>query len=166
MIETLIIAGVLVASAILIYAGIRQAAREDQEVLIRRMARTLVRAIEKRSQWDTTLHSTQLKWARIVLVLKAEFDVDDDWLHIIIGEAQFDMEADHGSNGNRHEGGSEAELAGRHSEHDVRHHSGDGSDSERHPVSLRDRASWGDSESSGGTELGDFGEDLPIPSAG
>ena len=167
MIETIIIAGVILASAILIYVGLQPGLKqhESREIQIRRMARTLVRSVEQRAQWDATLHSTQLKWARIVLVLKAEFDIDDDWLHIIIGEAQFDMEADNGSN--RLKGtGSEAELAGRHSELDARHHSGDGSDSERHPGSLRDRASWGDSESSGGTELGDFGEDLPIPSAG
>lgn len=162
MIETLIIAGVLVASAILIYAGIRQAAREDQEVLIRRMARTLVRSVEKRAQWDSTLHSTQLKWARIVLVLKAEFDIDDDWLHIIIGEAQFDMEADNGRNSTR---GSKTDP-GRGTGDDQGRDVGSGIDSERHSSDSRDSVERvDDGESFGGTEFFDSGEDLPIPSA-
>lgn len=100
MIEALIIAGAILASAILLIVYPRsQADPEIQEVRIRMWAKSLVRAIEKRSQWDETLNSSHVKRARLKLFLTEQFPaVSNDWLDIIIEEAVFDMEA---SNVNR-----------------------------------------------------------------
>lgn len=95
MVETLIIAGAIIASAILIYTRIKPVV-ESEEIRVRRMARTLVRSIEKRSEWDDTINTEHVKFTRCVLALSAEFDIDTEWLHIIVGEAQFDMDADRG----------------------------------------------------------------------
>ena len=89
MFEALIIAGVIATSAILFYITFRP--RKD----IRTMARTLVRATEKRGEWDTTIHSEHIKRARVALILQDRFPgTDPEWLSIIIEEAVFDMEAD------------------------------------------------------------------------
>jgi len=93
MVEALIIAGAIIASAILIYL---KKSVESEEVRVRRMARSLVRSIEKRSEWDDTISTEHLKFSRCVLALTEEFDLDTEWLHIIVGEAQFDMESDRG----------------------------------------------------------------------
>lgn len=92
MIEAIIIAGALLASAILIIVFLRPHA--DPEVRIRMWAKSLVRAIEKRSEWDETLNSSHVKRARLKLFLTEQFPaVSNDWLDIIIEEAVFDMEA-------------------------------------------------------------------------
>jgi hypothetical protein len=164
MIEAIIIAGVILASAILIYVGIH-GLRESEEVELRRMARTLVRSVEQRAEWDITLNSRGDKWARIVLVLQDMFDVEDDWLHIIIGEAQFDMEADNGSNtkDRTRDPGPDLRrvLAGDSGSSGV-----GGGDGEQHRVDSWDDTDWAGLESTGGTDHEDFGEDPPIPSAG
>lgn len=170
MFEALIIAGVLVASAILIYVGLRQG--ESQEIRIRRMARTLVRSVEQRAKWDITLNSTTDKWARIVLVLKGEFDtVQDEWLHIIIGEAQFDMEADDGRKnryGSQYGKDEPGETdPGRDIGDDRGRGVGGGSDSERHSGGSGDSGGHTDlgETTAGGTRYFDSGENLPIPVA-
>jgi len=90
MFEAILIAGVIAASAILFYVTFRP--RKD----IRVMARTLVRATEKRGEWDKTIDSEHIKRARVALVLQDSFPHEDpDWVAIIIEEAVFDMEADH-----------------------------------------------------------------------
>jgi hypothetical protein len=94
MVETLIIAGAIIASAILIYS--KKPAGESEEVRVRRMARSLVRSIEKRSEWDETINTEHIKFTRCVIALSEEFDLDTEWIHIIVGEAQFDMESDRG----------------------------------------------------------------------
>ena len=89
MIEALIVAGaILIASAALIYFR-----RETDD--IRTTARTLVRATEKRGEWDLTINSEHIKRARVALVLQDKYPrLDNEWLSIIIEEAVFDMEAD------------------------------------------------------------------------
>ena len=171
--ETMIIAGVLAASAILIYVGLKPGLKslDFQEVQIRRMARTLVRSVEQRAEWDVTLNSRGDKWARIVLVLQDKFDVEDDWLHIIIGEAQFDMEVDNASNSRNTKDGTAG--TGRDQAPDLRRYlddlagSGDGGgrDSERHPGDSGDSPSGTGRASTGRTEYEDLGEDIIIPSA-
>ena len=87
-IEALIVAGaILIASAALIHFT-----RKDD---IRTTARTLVRATEKRGEWDLTINSEHIKRARVALVLQDKYPkLDNEWLSIIIEEAVFDMEAD------------------------------------------------------------------------
>ena len=166
MIEALIIAGVLAASAILIYVGLKSSLKDSEDVQIRRMARTLVRSVEQRAEWDTTLNSRGDKWARIVLVLQDKFDVEDDWLHIIIGEAQFDMEAENVSKKRQYDNGigTNPDL-----EQFLRGHVGRDSDSGefsgRHPSDSRDGSEQPGSEDTAGIDYVDLGEDLPIPSA-
>jgi hypothetical protein len=90
-IEALIVAGaILIASAALIYF-------RNQTDDIRAMARTLVRATEKRGEWDETINSEHIKRARVALVLQDKWpELDNEWISIIIEEAVFDMEADRG----------------------------------------------------------------------
>lgn len=122
----------------------------------------MVRAVEKRSEWDTTIRSNADKWARIVLVLQAEFDIDDDWLHIIIGEAQFDMEADGGCK--RESNGGDPfdryRIIG-----DERQGSTDGEYHIGNIGAVRTRGCWGTEEFPGDAGFDDFGEDTAIPSA-
>lgn len=168
MIEAIIIAGVLAASAILIYIGLKPGLKDTEcyERSVRRMARTLVRSVEQRAKWDITLNSTADKWARIVLVLQEQFDVEDEWLHIIIGEAQFDMEADNGSIRNTIDrSGDKRTDLGRRSGVDQEHSDDIGIDDERPAYDPGDESDWPGRESSGGTQFFDNGEDTPIPVA-
>lgn len=162
MIEAIIIAGTIAVSAILIYVGMKSGLKESKDIQIRRMARTLVRSVEQRAEWDITLNSRGDKWARIVLVLQDKFDVEDDWLHIIIGEAQFDMEADNVSNSTR---GSKTDP-GWGTRVDQGRSVGSRIDDGRHPDDSGDHdGRTGRAESLRGTEHFDSGEDLPIPVA-
>lgn len=93
MVEALIVAGAILASAALL----AYYSRESDEIKIRRMARTLVRAVEKRGEWDATIATEHVKRARVKLVLSDRFPkMDEDWVDVVIEEAVFDMEADHG----------------------------------------------------------------------
>ncbi len=90
-----IIAGAVLASAILLY--FRRVEQESDEVKVRRMARTLVRAMEKRGEWDNTLFSEHEKRARVMLPLQEKFaNIGFEWMSVIVEEAVFDMEADRG----------------------------------------------------------------------
>jgi hypothetical protein len=161
MIESLVIAGAVLASAILLSYTLRP--KEDADAKIRMTARTLVRAVEKRAQWDQTIDSEHVKRARVRLALMEMFpSVEDDWLDVIIEEAVFDMEASSGSN-------TTASSAGGHNPDRVR------PIGEYHPedvvLDFGDREYIGTGTAPNDWAPGDFGlddsdtEDYPIPSA-
>lgn len=93
MVSALIVAGAIVASA----AFLAWYFREPDEIRVRRQARTLVRAVEKRAEWDDTFVTEHIKRARVRIPLLSNFPkMDEDWIDVIIEEAVFDMEADYG----------------------------------------------------------------------
>lgn len=90
MIEALVVAGAILASAaLLIWFG-----RPKPDA--RKLARTLVRAIEKRSEWDATIETEHVKRARVKLALMSMTNLSGDWVDMLIEEAVFDMEAARG----------------------------------------------------------------------
>jgi hypothetical protein len=165
MVEAWIIAGAIVASAILLTYYLRP--KTDEDLKIRMVARSLVRAIEKRSQWDNTISTEHIKRARVTLVLQELFpSVDRDWLDVIIEEAVFDMEASHGTIGIRSTDGSTGDDPGTGARTVGE---SDSTDIELDPGDRN--TTWVGTSRDGWSETGDvdvdedLGEDLPIPSA-
>ena len=155
-VEALIVAGaILIASAALIYF-----LREDG---IRTTARTLVRATEKRGEWDETINSEHIKRARVALVLQDKYPkLDLDWLSIIIEEAVFDMEADR----ERQSSNTFANIdAGQHIGFDEFEDGTVGIDDERDFERLGHRPAGGTWGATGGYEFEAGPEDLEIPSS-
>jgi hypothetical protein len=104
MIEALIVAGAILASAaIFVWKS-----RPDHDLKIRMTARTLVRAVEKRAEWDATIETEHIKRARVKMALSSIYkSYSDEWLDMIIEEAVFDMEASRGNQVRTHLGGAE-----------------------------------------------------------
>lgn len=101
MIEGLIVAGAILASAAVFYF-------RRPKADIRVEVRTLVRAVEKRAQWDKTIATEHVKRARVKLALTTMFPREsDEWLDMVIEEAVFDMEASRGNQVRAHLGGAE-----------------------------------------------------------
>jgi hypothetical protein len=77
---------ILVATAALIYFF---RPRKDPRVEVR----TLVRAVEKRAEWDTTIETEHVKRARVKLAMGEMFPkMSDEWIDMYIEEAVFDSE--------------------------------------------------------------------------
>jgi len=160
MIEALIIAGAIAASAILFYLTFRP--RED----IRITARTLVRATEKRGEWDATINSEHIKRARVALVLLDKWpEVDPEWVSIIIEEAVFDMEADRDTNKCRCEDGSTGTVTGQHIGYDEFDDGTTGRDNESDPWYVGDRTTSDSGDATGWPVFETGPEDLEIPSS-
>ena len=158
-IEAFIVAGaILIASAALIYF-----LRTDD---IRVTARTLVRATEKRGEWDVTINSEHIKRARVMLVLQDKYPkLGNDWLSIIIEEAVFDMEADRGTSrkGTRYTiTGSDTGQYDRLAELEDGTVGIDDDRDSRDPGDRRANSSW---DTTGGVEFEAEPEDLEIPSS-
>ena len=156
-IEAIIVAGaILIASAALIHYR----PRDD----IRVMARTLVRATEKRGEWDDTINSEHIKRARVALVLQDKFDVDPEWLSIIIEEAVFDMEVDRDRKDSNSISTTESDI-GQHAGRDERDGNTTGEPDFGDSHALADREPSGGIIGTGGPQLTAEPEDLEIPSS-